>query len=154
MPRQIILTIALYLALIPASLAQDVYRDCINLVTDYAIHRDRFDAEAFSSLFTEDAVLTVGGQTWTGRSAIRQRIEGLQNGSSIRHLMSTIRITPVDENNATGISYATIYSAPAGSNTVEGFTLIGEYHDEFVRTADGWRIHKRELHTAYTYNRQ
>lgn len=75
----------------------------------------------------------------------------LNNGSSIRHLMSTIRITPIDADNATGISYATIYSAPAGSTTVEGFTLIGEYHDTFVRTAKGWKISKRELHTAFNY---
>ncbi len=153
MTRRIMLTIAMWLAFIPASHAEDVYRDCINLVTDYAIYRDSFNADGFSNLFTENASLTVGGQTWVGRAEIGKRIEGLKNGSSIRHLMSTIRITPVDADNATGISYATIYSAPAGSNTVEGFALIGEYHDVFVRTAEGWRIQQRELHTAFTYNR-
>lgn len=152
MLKRALFTLLLFVAA-PSLYAEDVYRDCINLVTDYAIYRDRFDAEGFSSLFTEDASLTVGGQTWVGRANIRARIEGLKNGSSIRHLMSTIRITPVDADNATGISYATIYSAPAGSTTVEGFALIGEYHDTFVRTADGWKISKRELHTAYTYDR-
>lgn len=153
MPKRAFMTLLLCLAFVPASYAEDVYRDCINLVTDYAIYRDRFDAEGFSSLFTEDASLTVGGQTWVGRANIRERIVGINNGSSIRHLMSTIRITPVDADNATGISYATIYSAPAGSSTVEGFTLIGEYHDTFVRTSEGWKIRKRELHTAFNFGR-
>ncbi len=151
MSKRVLCTLLFCLTLAPSLYAEEVYRDCINLVTDYAIYRDRFDAEGFSGLFTADASLTVGGQTWVGRDAIRGRIEELNNGSSIRHLMSTIRITPVDADNATGISYATIYSAPAGSTTVEGFTLIGEYHDTFVRTAEGWKISKRELHTAFTY---
>ena len=51
--------------------------------------------------------------------------------------MSTIRIFPVDQNTATGVSYVTVYSAPPGVNVVEGFAAVGEYHDEFVRTDAG-----------------
>jgi len=152
MIKRFLLLICLCFTLVPASYAEDVYRDCINLVTDYAYYRDRFDAAGFSNLFTEDATLTVGSNTWLGRSDIRKRIEGLNNNSSILHLMSTIRIVPVDELHATGVSYATIYSAPEGSNTVEGFAIIGEYHDDFVRTEDGWKIQKRVLHSVFSYD--
>ena len=137
---------------IPASYAEDVYRDCINLVTDYAFHRDRYDAESFSNLFTEDASLTVGNQSWRGRINIRQRIEGLDSGTTIRHLMSTIRIEPVDELHATGVSYATIYTAADAGSTTEGFAIIGEYHDEFVLTEMGWRIQTRVLHPVFSYD--
>lgn len=133
--------------------AEDVYRACSNLVTDYAYHRDQFNAAEFSNLFTENASLTVVNQTWEGRSNIEQRIEGLKTGSTIRHEMSTIRIVPVDEDHATGVSYATIYSAPAGETTVTGFVLMGEYHDEFVRTAEGWKIDKRVLISKYSLER-
>lgn len=128
-----------------------MYRDCINLVTDYAYFRDRFDAEGFSNLFTEGATLTVVGQTWSGRGEIRKRIEGMDSSTTIRHLMSTIRIVPVDADHATGVSYATIYSTPGGNNTVEGFAIMGEYHDEFVRTAQGWKIQTRVLHSVFNY---
>jgi hypothetical protein len=133
--------------------ADDVYWACSNLVTDYAYHRDQFNAKEFSELFTEDASLTVVNQTWVGRANIEQRIEGLKTGSTIRHEMSTIRIVPVDDSHATGVSYATIYSAPAGETTVAGFALMGEYHDEFVRTAEGWKISKRVLIQKYSLSR-
>lgn len=130
--------------------AEDVYRACSNLVTDYAYHRDQFNSVEFSNLFTENASLTVVNQTWEGRSNIEQRIEGLKTGSTIRHEMSTIRIVPVDEDHATGVSYATIYAAPEGETSVSGFVLMGEYHDEFVRTAEGWKISKRVLVRKYS----
>ena len=130
--------------------AEDVYRACSNLVTDYAYHRDQFNATEFANLFTEDASLTVVNQTWVGRTDIRQRIEELKTGSTIRHEMSTIRIVPVDDYHATGVSYATIYAAAAGETWVSGFVLMGEYHDEFVRTAEGWKISNRVLISKYS----
>lgn len=130
---------------------EDVYRACTNLVYGYAYHRDQFNADEFANLFAEDASLTVLGQTWVGYTDIRQRIEELKTGSTIRHEMSTIRIVPIDEDHATGVSYATIYSAPAGQTSVSNFALKGEYHDEFVRTSEGWRISKRTLVQKYTY---
>ncbi len=151
MTKRILFIFALSFGLIPASYASDVYRDCINLVTDYAYYRDRFDAVEFSNIFTEDASLSVGNQTWVGRDDIRARIEGLDKSGSIRHLMSTIRIEPVDALHATGVSYATIYTAAGGSNSTEGFAIIGEYHDEFELTDDGWRISRRELKSVFSY---
>jgi len=154
MIKKLVLIAAVYLTCISGSFAQtDVYWACSNLVTDYAYHRDQFNAEEFANLFTEDASLTVVSQTWVGRDNIEQRIEGLKTGSTIRHEMSTIRIVPVDENHATGVSYATIYSAPAGETSVSGFALMGEYHDEFVRTAEGWKISKRVLVSKYSLQR-
>ena len=151
MIRRIPFIALLCFGLIPASYAADVYRDCSNLVTDYAYYRDRFDAVGFSNIFTEDASLTVGHQTWVGRDNIRARIEGLDQSGSIRHLMSTIRIEPIDELHAAGVSYATIYTAAAGANSTEGFAVIGEYHDNFVLTDEGWKISKRELKSVFSY---
>lgn len=154
MTRRLLQALFLSCFFIPASYAEDVYRDCINLVTDYAFYRDRYDAENFSSIFTDDASLTVGNQTWVGRSNIRQRIEGLDSSTTIRHLMSTIRIEPIDELHASGVSYATIYTSADGGNSTEGFAIIGEYHDEFVLTEAGWRIQQRVLHPVFSYQDQ
>jgi opacity protein-like surface antigen len=151
MMKRFLFVVALSIGLIPASYAADVYRECTNLVTDYAYFRDRFDAAEFSDLFTEDASLSVGSQTWVGRDNIRGRIEGLDKSGSIRHLMSTIRIEPIDELHASGVSYATIYTSAAGSNSTEGFAVIGEYHDSFLLTDDGWKISKRELKSVFSY---
>ncbi|MDA0280077.1 MAG: nuclear transport factor 2 family protein [Proteobacteria bacterium] len=151
MIKRLLFVVTLSIGLIPASYAADVYRDCANLVTDYAYFRDRFDAAEFSNLFTDEASLSVGNQTWEGRNNIRARIEGLDKSGSIRHLMSTIRIEPIDELHASGVSYATIYTSAAGSNSTEGFALIGEYHDNFELTDDGWKISKCELKSVFSY---
>jgi len=152
MIKKIMLIAALLLTASPSSFAasDDVYWACSNLVTDYAYHRDQFNAKEFADLFTEDASLTVVNQTWVGRTDIQKRIEDLKTGSTIRHEMSTIRIVPIDADHATGVSYATIYSAPAGETAVKGFNLMGEYHDEFLRTPEGWKFSKRVLVSKYS----
>jgi uncharacterized protein (TIGR02246 family) len=151
--RLMLITALCFSASTTSFAAEDVYRACSNLVTDYAYHRDQFNATEFADLFTEDASLTVVNQTWVGRTDIGQRIEELKTGSTIRHEMSTIRIVPVDDYHATGVSYATIYAAAAGETSVSGFALMGEYHDEFVRTAQGWKISKRVLISKYSLQR-
>ncbi|GJM14472.1 MAG: hypothetical protein DHS20C12_28750 [Pseudohongiella sp.] len=151
MTKRLLLALLLYFGIIPASQAADIYRECSNLVIDYAYFRDRYDAQGFSNIFTEDAKLNVLGQTWEGREGIRQRIEGLDKSGTIRHLMTTIRIEQIDETHAKGVSYATIYTSDAGSNSTEGFALIGEYHDDFVLTDEGWKISYRELKPVFSY---
>jgi uncharacterized protein (TIGR02246 family) len=150
MIKRCLLIITLLLTGHSAFATEDVYRDCTNLIYGYAYHRDQFNAEEFSNLFTEDASLTVLSNSWQGRDSIRQRIEQLKNGSSIRHEMSTIYIEVIDARHATGVSYATLYSAPAGEDTVTSPTLIGEYRDEFLLTDEGWKIDKRVLTRKFT----
>lgn len=130
--------------------ADNVSTDCAELVIDYAHYRDNFNANAFAELFTEDGVLVIGENRWEGRDAIRARIEALDNGTTIRHHMSSIRISPIDADHATGVSYVVIYSAPAGGNEITGPSLIGDYIDSYVRTEDGWKIAHRELKTTFS----
>lgn len=151
MKKYLLFILTVTTALTQVSYAADVYRDCANLVTDYAYFRDKFDADEFSNLFTTDASLSVGNQTWKGRNNIHARIAGLDRSRSIRHLMSTIRIEPIDELHASGVSYATIYTSSAGSSSTEGFAVIGEYHDSFVLTDSGWKISDRELKPVFSY---
>ncbi|MEM7097374.1 MAG: nuclear transport factor 2 family protein [Pseudomonadota bacterium] len=118
---------------------------CTDLVLDYAFYRDRLDAEPYAQLFAEDAVLTVLGQVFQGRVAIKKRMLESKDGPVTRHMMSTIRIFPIDSHSASGVSYVTVYSAPAGELPlkVEQFLGLGEYHDKFVLTEQGWKISRR-----------
>ena len=63
------------------------------------------------------------------------------------HLMSGIRIDQDSATSAHGTSYVTVYTTPAGDgpHDVTGFAAIGEYHDEFRKTAEGWQIARRTL---------
>ena len=125
---------------------------CTALVMDYAYYRDRYDAAPYADLFAEDAVLTVLGVDYEGRAAIKARMLDASDKPPSRHHMTTIKITPVDDSTATGVSYVTVYSAPASAErpaAVNAFTTMGEYHDTFTRTDDGWKILRREYKPAF-----
>ena len=67
-------------------------------------------------------------------------------------MMSTIRITPLSNGRATGISYVAVYAAPGVEGQIqnlEGPAIIGNYVDEFERTSEGWRIASRRLDVAF-----
>ena len=145
------LIILAYLSMLcPAAFAGEIEDACEELVMDYAFHRDRLDATAVAGLFTPDAVLEVNGDVFDGRAAIQARLENSKraaDGVNTRHLMSTVRIFVKDDAHATGISYVTVYGAPKGTlpAEVEKYLAIGEYHDEFVLTPQGWKIANRRF---------
>jgi ketosteroid isomerase-like protein len=143
---RILASIALMTMALNTAAADSSTQDaCRALIMDYAYYRDHPDVKAYGDLFTEDAELSILGDTRIGRSAIRERLAEV-TGSTV-HLMSTIRITEVSATEATGVSYVTVYTAPdgAGPHTVSGYAGIGEYHDVFRKTVDGWKIAKRTL---------
>ena len=124
-----------------------IERACTDLVLDYAYYRDRPDAQRVADLFAEEAILTVLGQQFKGRDAIRARLQGAAQGPVFRHLMSTIRIFVESDRRATGVSYVTVYSAPSGDLPAPlSVPLgVGEYHDVFVSTDAGWKIERRSF---------
>ena len=125
--------------------AGEIEAACIDLVMGYAIHRDQFNVDAYGALFTEDAVLSVLGVEYRGRQAIRKRLEEARGKELTRHLMSGVWITVLDEGRAAGISYASIYASAPDELPLEPRTppAVGEYHDEFQLTEDGWKISRR-----------
>jgi len=141
-------TFLLLTTLVSLSWADTTADACRQLIMDYAWYRDHPDAdapEAYGALFTEDAELSILGDTFKGREAIRERLT-VSTGSTV-HLMSTIRINKVSDVSATGSSYVTVYTAPPGPgpHDVSGYAAIGEYHDEFRKTSVGWQIARRVL---------
>lgn len=128
----------------------EIKQACQQLVLDYASFRDQRRGEDFANLFTVDGELALNGDTFVGRKALASRLSGDSRQRS-RHLMTNIRVTIEDANHAHGISYALIFIAneaaevTAGPAAVVNFTAMGEYHDEFIRTEQGWRIATRRF---------
>lgn len=120
---------------------------CRQRVIDYAYFWDQADAAGFAEVFTAEATLTLGGETFSGRDAIVQRMTA-DRGSTMRHLMSTVRITATGDDAASGVSYVTVYAAAPvdqGLPEADAFALLAEYHDRFRITADDCRIVERTL---------
>lgn len=147
-------TPALLLLLASTSIAAadwqtNVIAHCTQLVHDYAYYRDRFDADGYSNLFTEDGELVFpDNKSFKGRETLRNRIHAGSGKEVSHHHMSTIKIFPIDESHATGVSYLYILQSPAseaeGPLTAEKFAAA-EYHDRFLRSDDGWKFQRREI---------
>lgn len=128
-----------------------VEADCKRLLADYAIYRDRAD-ERLADLFTPDGVLVLskGLGTLNGRDEIRQRIATRPKPIE-SHLMmiTTTKISIVDAETATGVSYVLLLHEAKPRNEgpypKSGFTAVYEFHNVFKLTDEGWKIARHEL---------
>jgi hypothetical protein len=131
--------------------------DIKQLVDNYAITRDNWDAKGHANLFTEQAKLIMNGAVTQGPEAIQKRIEGLNHNGRSLHMMTSSQITIIDKNTATGIQYVAVYTntpeqpvKEEESIAVKGPSRMGKYFDKYERTADGWKIAERRLQTVFT----
>jgi hypothetical protein len=70
-----------------------------------------------------------------------------------RHVCNNLLVDVIDEDNATGTVYLTLYrhdgEEDRSFSPIEGPVLVGEYQDRFVRTAEGWRFAERVTTAAF-----
>ena len=141
------------------SATERIKRACENLVMDYARHRDQAQGAALAQLITEDAELSVTGETFIGKKALLTRFAAPAT-HRFRHMMSNVHITVTGHKQATGVSYALIFVGPIdkqnpdASITVSNFVAMGEYQDTFVLTDAGWRIASRRFVPAFLSDAQ
>ncbi len=136
-----------------------IERACERLVAEYCHLIDHGHASKVADQFTDDGVWRSAEVTMSGRAelvrgfAARER----KTGSISRHVCNAL-IDVVDENNATGVAYLTLYRhdgepgrtiAPVGAPL-----MVGEYRDQFVRTADGWRFKRRDAVVSFAKSKE
>lgn len=124
------------------------------LITRYVHALDTLDADAYASVFAEDAVFDVAGTVYRGRDAIRKIVTDLQESRarneaagtpspSLYHVMSNTSIEILDETNARHQSYAQTVRAGEDGRFIIGF--MGRYEDELVKRDGRWMIQSRKL---------
>jgi uncharacterized protein (TIGR02246 family) len=123
----------------------DADRDAIRaLLARYCHLLDDGRFDEWGRLFTEDAALSVMGGTHAGRDAIVAFISAAQGPDDRgRHLISEPDISL--EPGAGTASVATDYAFIARGAKGLAVTSAGRYHDELVRTDDGWRFRSRQI---------
>jgi uncharacterized protein (TIGR02246 family) len=122
--------------------------DIRSIVARLAQYADDGDLDDYVALFTEDAHWAMPGAPRTGRADIRaggeaRRATGeVGPGSNSRHMVTTVAVTADGSDTAVADSYFLFYV-----NTLEAPTLrlCGAYHDTFVRTAEGWKLARRDI---------
>ena len=132
-------------------------RACERLIVDYCRFVDFGHASRIAELFTEDGTWESPEVTMSGQADIeahfRQR-EGVTRRVS-RHVCTNVGIDVTSADEAVGLCYLVNFrhdrregdaSAPAPADVPK---YVGEYHDLFRRTPQGWRFHQRKVDMAF-----
>lgn len=121
-------------------------RDLVTAVTQFGDHRQLDRAVA---LFAEDGTWMRGGRAWTGRAEVLASY-GRDSATQVtRHMSANCLITVLDDDTAEGVTYYMALHHDPGVDPpelplpFEAPFSMGEWHDRFVRTPEGWRISRR-----------
>lgn len=158
--RYLLVALTVQILLLPVASAagltesqkREIILSCTELIHDYAYYRDLRDPEQVANLFTEDGGMQAKGEWSIGGEELKAHVLSDDMSTESMHLITTIKIFPIDENNATGVTYFAVANEPKTDDgrpaSLEAFRAIGQYHDKMVRTDAGWKFAER-LSKAY-----
>jgi hypothetical protein len=132
-----------------------IERACERLVTEYCHFIDHGEAAKIPTLFAEDGVWASGKIVRNGRAEIAAGFGRRQDnaGRISRHVCCNQLVDVIDENSATGVVYVTLFrnDGEVGRRLAPSDVpdLVGEYRDQFVRTAEGWRFKRRDVGVSF-----
>jgi hypothetical protein len=134
-----------------------IEQECHDMVVRLTHLSDHGEREKAVDMFSADGTWIRGGTPFKGRE---EMLKSFQRGSQtqvIRHITSNILITVKDDGHAEGVTYYIAFHTDPGTATPKlplelgpPFSL-GEWHDKFVRTAEGWRISHREVRRFFQH---
>jgi hypothetical protein len=130
-----------------------IEQECRDLVTKLNHYHDHRCADEAAALFAEDGC-------WIRRERPTRGAELLasfkRGGTRVnRHVGAATLITVLDEDHAEGVTYYLALHHDPGTPDAklplpfEPPTTMGEWHDKFVRTPQGWRFAQRETRRVF-----
>jgi len=139
----------------PAALTEEaragIAYQCATLSAAYSHDLDAGEADALAALFSSDGVWQIVSNRMQGREAISRYWHGRyaqrKPGEGSRHVITNELIQIVDHDHATGSAYFAVYGfdAEASKNASLAPVAFAISQDEYVRTAEGWRIQLRHI---------
>jgi 3-phenylpropionate/cinnamic acid dioxygenase small subunit len=119
-----------------------------NLISRIALLADQGNLDEYIDQFAEDAVWDFPNGPRHGRAdilagATERRADKVTGpGSATRHVLTTVSVQVLNDDEATSDSYFLFYQ-----NTTTAPTLfnMGHYHDTFVRQGNVWRLARRDI---------
>jgi uncharacterized protein (TIGR02246 family) len=127
-----------------------IEQDCRDLVAAVTQLGDRRDSAGAAALFAEDGTWIRGGRPYQGRTGIAESYERIPATQFTRHLSANCVIDVRDADHADAVTYYIAYHhdpgvpSPTFPLPLDPPFSLGEWHDRFVRTPEGWRIAHRE----------
>jgi hypothetical protein len=116
--------------------------DCQCLFLAFMQYLDSGDAENAVRLVTEDVRWFRQGKELVGHEAVRQVLAGRPPGRLIRHFLSNVVVTSHSRYRASSKAYYAVYAHDGAGRPriVDGPERMGDYHAEYARGPEGWRI--------------
>jgi ketosteroid isomerase-like protein len=113
-------------------------------LTQFCLSVDRYDVDGAAEVFTDDCVTDYGparGGALAGREAFRARLSESQSRfAHTHHQLGQLQVE-VTGDTATTIAYCTASHVGWDGHRHDGRL---QYHDQWVRTRDGWQICHRQ----------
>ncbi len=138
---------------------QSIELACSKLCNQFAVFNDAGRHDELVELFIEEGLYArpLDPENFVrGRAPILAAFKARPKDKVFRHLITNIVIDVLGENTAKGLCYVTLFSGST-DNPAEKLdfkanpsVLIGEYHDDFVLTDQGWRFAKRAGRLIFT----
>ncbi len=121
----------------------------VEVQTRHGLACDRRDWDLFEQVYTADVTgRWGGGARLGGRAAIVAMVRAHLGGCGpTQHLHGNHRVE-IDGATARAVCAVRAYHVGIGPAAGLTYECLGEYHDELVRTAAGWRIAHREFQLA------
>ena len=120
-------------------------QEITDVLIEYCRALDRMDLPRLAALFTDDCMVDYGPDERLqsrGATALAKSLERMWRWSRTSHHLSNVQVEFEEEGEARVRSYVHAWHERAdGSNA----TILGQYHDRFIRGADGWRIAERRM---------
>ena len=126
-----------------------IEQECRDLVTKLNHYHDHRRAEDAVALFAEDGCWIRRGRPVRGAAELLASFK--RGGTRVnRHVGAATLITVKDANHAEGVTYYLALHHDPGAQDAKlplpfaPPATMGEWHDKFVRTPQGWRFAERE----------
>ena len=128
--------------------------DCTQTLTRFVNALDAGDYETMAGLMAENGVWKRAGGNAVGPSGLLEAVRDRPRDLIIRHVISNVAIEVIDEDNAIGITYLTVYrhSGPPpddGPAPLAGAHMVGVSHNRLVREPGGWRISQKRTSRTF-----
>ncbi len=110
------------------------------------------------ALFTADGCFERFGKVHVGHAAIRRELETRSTDMVTRHLCTGTLFDTVDADKAESVTYFLVarqdgIEGQTPPYPLDGLDAVGELHDSFERTVQGWRIARRKVVAVFRRRR-
>lgn len=137
---------------------KEIEQECRDLVIAITQHGDHRETEKAVALFAADAAWLRGGKPYKGHAEIRDSYKRGSATQVTRHIIGGTLVTVRDDERAESVTYyVAMHHDPKVADAKFPLPFdppfsMGEWHDKFVRTPEGWRFASRE--TKRLFERQ